>query len=265
MAAQEAFADCFGKPRVVNGGDDFRPPGSDDRVRERPVGDLCRSAPCVIGEPAVRPADERAEFIAIDCVDVDNGGVAELREPASDDAQHLIRACRAALRLDIGVQHEGEVVCRAAEAVEALVLLEHLRNQSRDRGQARDLRSQVARSSVAEHQQPARAGVGQERHEGEALEVGMAGECHALSGRQSRVVSHGEHDGPPGGYRLAGGRRVGDAPGRARSETGGPGALCCGDDGVIPPNAADRAEGDSAGGAEIDDRRSEKCAHVFAQ
>ena len=206
VAAQEALAVRLGKPRVVDGGDDFRPAGSDDRVRERPVGDRCRPAPGVVGEPAVRPADERAELLAVDCVDVDHGRVAELREPAGHDAEHLIGAGRAALRLDVGVQHEGEVVGRAAEAVEALVLLEHLRHQSRDRSQARDLRSQVARSPVAEHEQAARAGVGQERHEGEALQVGVAGERHALSGRQPRVVPHREHDGPPGGYRLPGGR-----------------------------------------------------------
>ena len=84
------------------------------------------------------------------------GRVAQLRESACHHAQDLVGPRRAALGLDVGVEDERQVVGGARQTVQALVLLQDLSISRTTGARLRDLRSEVARAAVAEHEQTAR-------------------------------------------------------------------------------------------------------------
>ena len=93
----------------------------------------------------------------------------------------------------------------------------------------------------------------------------MTREGVPLTVREPWIVPWGEDDGPVGRHRLARGWRVGDAPRGAGHETGRTGALRSGHDRVVTAHAADGAERDAGGGADVDHGRRQQGANVFAE
>ena len=156
-----------------------RPLATTARVSGRSASGTVRS-PGVRRESPVAPADERPQVVPVDGVDVDHRGAAELGEAPGDDAQHLVGPGGPALGLDVGVEHEREVVCGAGEIRHPLILLEHLRRQARDGREARYRGPDVSRSAFAQDQQAARSRPGQQRHERQTHQVGAAGKEHPL-------------------------------------------------------------------------------------